>query len=149
MASAAVNGIYDRLLQLGETPWTKKYRVEVKKATDKTLRGLDSLRALKVTNTKPSHNLADYTGVYEHKAYGKIDIGVQGDHLQFKFRLWDLPLDHFHYDQFWSKQDPDYPVLYSLSVYKLSFLTNEAGVVDKIKMSVGNDPLVEFVRMKK
>ncbi len=149
MANAAVYGIYDRLLQMNETPWTQKQRVEVKKGLDRSLKSLDSLHALQVKNTSPSHGLADYAGVYENKAYGKIDISVVKDHLQFKFRIWDEPLEHFHYDQFWSKRDPEYPLLYSQYILKFSFLTNEAGVVDKIKTSIGNDPLVEFVRIKK
>ncbi|HRI80346.1 MAG TPA: serine hydrolase [Cyclobacteriaceae bacterium] len=149
MGSAAVNGIYDRLLQLGETPWTKKIKAETVKSINKTMRGLDSLRALQVKGTTPSHRLAEFTGTYEYKAYGKIEISESSGQLQFKFRIWDLPLEHFHYDQFWTKQDPDFPVLYALSVYKLNFLTNEAGVVDKVKVSIGNDPQVEFVRVKK
>jgi CubicO group peptidase (beta-lactamase class C family) len=148
MANAAVNGIYDRMLQLDETPWSKKFLVEFKKGTDRTLRPLDSLRALQVKNTSPSHPLADYVGTYEYKAYGKIEIALQDGHLQFKFRLWDLPLQHFHFDQFWTPQDPDYPYVYSLQNYRLSFLTNPAGAINKVKLSVGNDPEVEFERVK-
>lgn len=150
MAGAVVNGTYDRLLQLGDTPWTKKYRVESRKAFDKGLKALDSLKGLQVKNTSPSHKLSEFAGDFENKAYGKVSLTLDQDHLQFKFRIWNLPLEHFHYDQFWTKQDPEYlSGLYSLSIYKLSFITNEAGVVDKIRLSIGNDPQVEFVRMKK
>lgn len=149
MASAAVNGIYDRLLQLDESPWTQKIRAENKKEQDRTWKRIDSLRALQVKNTMPSHALADFTGSFEHKAYGKIDISVQGDHLQFKYRIWEHPLEHFHYDQFWTPQHADFTVVYSLNVFKLKFLTNEAGIIDKISTAIGNDPMVEFVREKK
>jgi CubicO group peptidase (beta-lactamase class C family) len=148
MANAAVYGITDRLLQLGESPWTTKIKKEITKQETKNWRELDSLKALKVKDTKPSHALADYAGTYEHKAYGKMIITLEGDHLRMKHRMWDEALEHFHYDQFWSTEHPDMTINYGLRVYKLHFNTNEAGKVDKIKTKVGGDPEVEFVRVK-
>lgn len=148
MAVAATYGIVDRLLQLDESPWTNKIRAEVLKQETKTWKEIDSLKSLKVKDTRPSHSLDAYAGTYEHKAYGKIEIKVDNDHLRLKHRIWDESLEHFHYDQFWSTEPPDLTVNYSLRVYKLNFLTNEAGVVDKIKTRIGGDPEVEFVRNK-
>jgi len=148
MANAAVYGIMDRLLRLGESAWTTKIKKEITKQETKNGRELDSLKALKVKDTKPSHALADYAGTYEHKAYGKMIITIEGEHLRMKHRMWDEALEHFHYDQFWSTEHPDMMINYGLRVYKLHFTTNEAGKVDKIKTKVGGDPEVEFVRMK-
>ncbi len=148
MANAAVYGIMDRLLQLVESPWTTKIKKEINKQETKNWRELDSLKALKVKDTKPSHALAEYVGTYEHKAYGKIMITIEGDHLHMKHRIWDEALEHFHYDQFWSTEHPDMTINNGLRVYKLHFTTNEAGKLDKIKTRVGGDPEVEFVRMK-
>ncbi len=92
--------------------------------------------------------MADYTGTYEHKAYGKLVITMEGDHLRMSHRIWNEPLEHFHYDQFWSKEPDDLTVNYSMQVYKLHFLTNEAGKIEKLKTRVGGDPEVEFVRVK-
>ena len=148
MANAAVYGIMDRLLQLGESAWTTKIKKEIAKQETKNVRELDSLKALKVKDTKPSHALTDYVGTYDHKAYGKMIITIEGEHLRIKHRMWDEALEHFHYDQFWSTEHPDMMINYGLRVYKLHFTTNEAGKVDKIKTKVGGDPEVEFVRMK-
>ena len=148
MANAAVYGIMDRLLQLGESAWTTKIKKEITKQETKNVRELDSLRALKVKDTKPSHALTDYVGTYDHKAYGKMIITIEGEHLRMKHRMWDEALEHFHYDQFWSTEHPDMMINYGLRIYKLHFTTNEAGKVDKIKTRVGGDPEVEFVRMK-
>lgn len=149
MANASVYGIMDRMLQLGESPWTTKIKKEIDKEETKTSRAIDSLKALKVKDTKPSHALADYVGTYEHKAYGKMFISIADDHLQVKHRMWNEALEHFHYDQFWSTLHPDMGVNYSLRVYRLHFTTNEAGKIDKIKTKVGWDPMeVEFVRVK-
>ncbi|MEQ8303039.1 MAG: serine hydrolase [Cyclobacteriaceae bacterium] len=148
MASAAAYGIADRLLQLEESPWTEKIRAENKKDLEKTWREIDSLKALQVKGTKPSHELADYVGVYDHNAYGEIVVSLQGDNLRMKHRIWDEPLAHFHYDQFWSPEYPDLTINYSLRVYRLKFLTDEAGKIDKIATQIGYDPEVEFVRRK-
>lgn len=148
MANAAVYGIMDRLLQLGESAWTTKIKKEITKQETKNVRELDSLRALKVKDTKPSHALTDYVGTYDHKAYGKMIITIEGEYLRMKHRMWDEALEHFHYDQFWSTEHPDMMINYGLRIYKLHFTTNEAGKVDKIKTRVGGDPEVEFVRMK-
>ena len=75
-------------------------------------------------------------------------ITTDGDHLRMKHRMWDEALEHFHYDQFWSTEHPDFTINYALRVYKLQFTTNEAGKVDKIKTRVLTDPEVEFVRVK-
>jgi len=148
MANAVVYGIIDRLLHLSESPWTNKIKAEISKQETKTWRGIDSLKALKVKDTKPSHVLDDYAGTYEHKAYGNMIISMEGDHLHMKHRMWDEALEHFHYDQFWSTEHPDFTLNYGLRVYKLHFMTNQAGKIDKIKTSVGGDPEVEFVRVK-
>jgi len=148
MANAAVFGIVDRLLNLEQSPWTTKIKAELTKRDKKNWRELDSLKALQVKDTKPSHALADYVGTYENKAYGKLIISLDGDHLRMKHRIWDEALQHFHYDQFWSTEHPDLTINYSLRVYKLHFITNEAGKVDIIKTKVEQDPEVEFVRVK-
>jgi hypothetical protein len=103
---------------------------------------------LKVKDTKQSHPMGDYVGTFEHKAYGKMIISQDGDHLRMKHRIWDEALEHFHYDQFWSTEHPDFTVDYGLRVYKLHFMTNEAGKIDRIRTKVGQDPEVEFVRAK-
>ncbi len=148
MANAAVYGIIDRMLGLDLSPWTEKIKAELTKQEKKAWKEMDSVKALKVKDTKPSHALGDYVGTFEHKAYGKLVISMEGDHLRMKHRIWDEPLEHFHYDQFWSKEPEDLTLNYSLRVYKLHFTTNEAGKIDKIRTKVGGDPEVEFVRVK-
>jgi CubicO group peptidase (beta-lactamase class C family) len=57
---------------------------------------------LRVSDTRPSHSLDDYTGTYSHPAYGAADITMTEDgqlHLTGNDGT-DLCLDHFHYDVF-------------------------------------------------
>ena len=39
-----------------------------------------------VNNTKPSHALTEYAGVYSNEAYGKFEIFVKGDSLFAKLK---------------------------------------------------------------
>jgi hypothetical protein len=50
--------------------------------------------------THPSHELAAYAGLYEHPAYGEIRLTLRDDRLHWKWRDFEGPLQHFHYDTF-------------------------------------------------
>jgi CubicO group peptidase (beta-lactamase class C family) len=52
----------------------------------------------RVPHAPPSHLLAQYTGAYEHPAYGRIQIGLVDERLIFNRGSLALPLDHWHYD---------------------------------------------------
>ena len=49
-------------------------------------------------NTKPSHDLADFCGAYEHPAYGRVVITQDGDSLHWAWRGTKSLLSHRHYD---------------------------------------------------
>jgi CubicO group peptidase (beta-lactamase class C family) len=51
-------------------------------------------------DTRPSHDLADYTGTYEHPAYGRMVITLEGDALHWAWRGMKAELAHRHYDSF-------------------------------------------------
>ncbi len=92
-------------------------------------------------NTVPSHALSAYTGKYSNPIYGDITIELQNGQLLFLFRRQSSVLLHFHYDQFITKEEnndkPD---------FRLNFLTNSKGDIDKITTNPFGDPVAEFVR---
>jgi hypothetical protein len=51
-------------------------------------------------NTQPSHETADYAGVYEDAAYGTLRISADGGKLRLSWSGYDGPLTHFHFDTF-------------------------------------------------
>ena len=53
-----------------------------------------------VPGTKPSHDLAAYTGEFWNPGYGKIKIEQDGDSLKALFRGMEQPMSHYHYDTF-------------------------------------------------
>jgi CubicO group peptidase (beta-lactamase class C family) len=128
--------VYERLLVLDQTPWSQRQlqqRLANKKAAteSRTKAGAD-----RVPNTKPSHALNDYAGVYENAAYGILKIGVQGDQLQFGFHEFHFPMSHFHYDRFDTPDDEQY------GKFSVNFRTNPQGDVDNAVISLDQAEVV-------
>lgn len=124
------NIIYDKLLNLTETPWNerslKNYREN--KATERKARAQPDVD--RVENTKPSHSLADYSGAYEDAAYGTLKIILENNKLYFDFRNTRLPLDHYHYDRFTSPDDE------INGKWSLTFITDAQGSIYQVKVSL-------------
>jgi argininosuccinate synthase len=103
----------------------------------------DSIIATQVKNTVPSHILSAYTGTYSNTIYGSVSIEIQNGQLIFLFRKQRSILFHFHYDQYTTREEND------LDNFRLNFFTNGKGEIDRISMSVENDPLTDFVKENK
>ena len=131
--------IYERLLGDDQTPWSERRLKDriAGKAADKEGRsqaGFD-----KVPDTKPSHPLEDYSGDFEHPAYGSIRITMKNEQLQFDFHTIVLPLSHYHYDRFDTPNDEEY------GQWTVNYLTNPQGDIDRIVMSL-DESQVTFTR---
>lgn len=131
--------VYERLLGMDETPWTQRLldiRLKNKKA------GMEARSKAgfgRVLNTKPSHELSDYVGEYDHPAYGTLKISMKDNALRFDFHKIGLPLAHFHYDRFDSPDDEEE------GKWSINFSTNPQGDVDKATVSLDEGEVV-FVR---
>lgn len=131
--------VYERLLGMEPTPWTDRLldiRLKNKKAGMEA-RGKAGFG--RVPDTKPSHPLTDFTGEYEHAAYGTLKIGMKDNQLQFDFHKIVLPLAHFHYDRFDSPNDEEN------GKWSINFSTNPQGDIDKATISL-DEGEVTFVR---
>ena len=58
-------------------------------------------------DTRPSHDLADYAGDFDHPAYGRMTIRHGGDELKCAYRGISGPLAHRHYDTFELPEAPE------------------------------------------
>jgi Beta-lactamase class C and other penicillin binding proteins len=136
--------VIDRLLGLSYTPWSERYKKDYLEAKIQEKKFKDSINATQVKNTVPSHALAAYTGIYSNPMYGDISIELQNGQLVFLFRKQTSTLYHFHYDQFITKEEgndkPD---------FRLNFLTNNKGDIDRFATNPFGDPEAEFVKNKK
>jgi CubicO group peptidase (beta-lactamase class C family) len=131
--------VYERLLGMDQTPWTDRLlaiRLKNKKAATEA-RGKAGFG--RVLNTKPSHDLSEYVGEYDHPAYGSLKISIKDNALRFDFHKIGLPLAHFHYDRFDSPDDEEE------GKWSINFSTNPQGDVDKATLSL-DEGEVTFVR---
>jgi hypothetical protein len=136
--------VFDRLLSLPLTDWSGRYLSENKADLAKEERAKDSIAATQVKNTLPSHALKDYAGKYMHSIYGKVEIEIQNDVLVFSFRNTTSNLSHFHYDQFITIEEMNS----GKAEFRLHFITNAKGEIDRFSMQPFGDPAVEFVKSK-
>ncbi|MBI1753810.1 MAG: serine hydrolase [Acidobacteria bacterium] len=94
--------VYEYLLGLDQTPWpARMLDIRLKGKKDGTASRAKA-GADQVKGTHPSHPLDDFTGEFEHPAYGILRIAKVGDQLQFDFhkievRTDPLPLRSFRH----------------------------------------------------
>jgi CubicO group peptidase (beta-lactamase class C family) len=122
--------VYERLLGMDLTPWSDRalaIRLRDKKASTEARAKADEGR---VPNTKPSHPLAAYSGVYENPAYGLMTIGLKDNELQFDFHKMRFPMTQFHYDRFDTPDDEED------GKWSVNFRTNPQGDIDQAVMSL-------------
>jgi CubicO group peptidase (beta-lactamase class C family) len=133
--------VIDRLLDLSATPWSERFMKEYLKGKADQKKFMDSLKSTQVKNTTPSHSLKDYTGTYSNPVYGDMVIEMENNELVIVFRKQRSTLFHFHYDQFNTNEGQT-----DKADFRLSFLTNAKGEIDRISMRPYGDPVAEFVK---
>ena len=81
-------------------PWLDRLRDMHRKALAQQKSDEAAKPAARKPNTRPSHDLADFCGAYEHPAYGRVVITQDGDSLHWAWRGTKAKLSHRHYDSF-------------------------------------------------
>ncbi|NRF40669.1 serine hydrolase [Pedobacter foliorum] len=134
--SIVLNSITDRLFKLKPIDWNSK-SVEANRIAKEKKANLKKEADLKhILNTKPSHPLKEYTGVFENPAYGLMDISVKNDSLFVKVGKYRVWLKHYHYDVFeWREINKDGKPDTSESNLKFNFLTNNDGKIESLSAS--------------
>lgn len=128
--------IYERLLGLNQTPWSERWLDVIQKGKQAGMNARASAGAERVSDTQPSHTLADYAGDFEHPAYGILKIELTGGQLSFNFHKFQFPLTHFHYDRFDTFDDERY------GKWSVNFVTNPQGDIDKAVISLDEAEVV-------
>jgi CubicO group peptidase (beta-lactamase class C family) len=98
------NFIADRMLKLSYRPWGKSALAD-RARTDSIANASPNNDSLnRKPGTKPSHELVDYTGIFENKGYGKMKFFLERDTLWADYNEAGLRtksyLQHYHYDIF-------------------------------------------------
>ncbi len=122
--------VYERLLNLEETPWSERLLDLRIKAKQAGIEARSKAGTERVADTIPSHPLADYVGEYSHPAYGSLEIEMKDNNLYFNLGRINLPLTHFHYDRFDTPDDERY------GKWSLNFITNPQGDIERAAISI-------------
>ena len=100
LPSIFINRIHDHVSGNAPVPWLDRLRDMRRKALAQQKSDDAARPTARKLNTRPSHDLADFCGTYEHPAYGRVVITQNGDSLHWAWRGTRAPLSHRHYDSF-------------------------------------------------
>ena len=141
------NTISDYLLELEETDWIAFYQEKLDQLKKQKEEQKKTEAESKVANTTPTHSLIEYTGKYEHKGYGTINVEVKNDSLWAQFTREKAYLKHTHYDIFepylvkGSKVDSDG------SGFNFNFQTDDLGDIAGVNLKL--EPTLEPLYFKR
>jgi hypothetical protein len=94
------NYIFDRACGKEPVPWLDRHRERRRKFLVQRDIDRQARKATRRLNARPSHDLADYAGDYDHPGYGRITITHAEGKLLWAYRGMSEPLVHRHYDTF-------------------------------------------------
>lgn len=135
-----VNIITDRFLKLKSIDWNSKM-IEANKVAKERNAGIKKEANLKkIPNTKLSHPLKEYVGVFANPGYGEMSVSIKNDSLFVRAGKYNLWLKHYHYDVFeWKEIDKNGKADTSSSNVRLNFLTNAEGKIESIAATLEPD----------
>ena len=116
--------VFDRVCCKEPIPWFDRYRERRRKFVAQIDVDRQARKATRRPNTRPSHDLADYAGDYDHPGYGRITITHAEGTLSWAYRGMSEPLAHRHYDTFELPEAPDRLLPDRLAI---SFATDREG----------------------
>ena len=131
----------NRLLGLDEAPWNERMKEKYAQAKEATAKAKEQIASDRKTPTQLSHPLEDYTGYFEHPAYGILSVQIHDNRLTATHNSNIYKLEHYHYDIFVEYELFEQPKL-------ISFLTDIKGNISSL--SVPLEPTVKdilFTRM--
>jgi len=140
------NIVADKILGLEAGGWLEDALEQKEKNKEAQAKAKASADSAKVSGTKPSHILAEYTGSYDNSGYGKMEIKLENDTLFVKTGLYQMFLEHDNYDLFdafliyQGEPNRDMPI-------KFKFESNMAGDISLLK--AGFEPALEGIEFKR
>lgn len=129
--------VLDRLLGLEPVDWLQRVRDDAARAVAAAEKAKAERDKDRKPGTTPSHALGDYSGIYEHPAYGTIMVSLDGDGLKVEYHQRIFVLDHYHYEVFRMRND------WMGAEYKVEFDTGLKG--DIVSLSVPFEPTVKDI----
>ncbi|MEK1832464.1 DUF3471 domain-containing protein, partial [Priestia megaterium] len=117
LPSYLANQIYDELLGLDALDWHKR-------AIEDTAKFKEMMKELdkplpQVKETTLTHAVKEYTGIFEHPAYGKIEVYKQNDTLYLKWESVNIEMKHHHYNMYTTKWNFSHTEMNVLIAYEM------------------------------
>lgn len=142
------NTISDYMLKVNKTDFIKLFNEDKAKAKKAENEAKEKAAAERITNTKPSHILQDYTGKYSNPGYGEFSITNKNDSLFVHFKIKKFYLRHLHYDVFepFEVNDSKIDTTDSDGQTHFNFITNESGEITSVKSKL--DDLIGPIEFK-
>jgi CubicO group peptidase (beta-lactamase class C family) len=94
------NYVIDRACGKEPVPWLDRHRERRRQFLKQIDVNRQARQATRRAGTRPSHDLADYAGDYDHPGYGRIAITHAEGALRWAYRGMSEALTHRHYDTF-------------------------------------------------
>lgn len=130
--SVARNIIADRMLKLPYVNWHGNMLKDYKES----LSAASKVESSRIPNTKPSHELAAYEGVYTHPGYGPFEVYIENDSLKARAGFRNLWLRHYHYDVFgiqpFENEDGIDTTKFEEPPIKIVFHTGSSGKIESL-----------------
>lgn len=140
------NTITDQLLNLKSIDWSGLAKSATEKA-NLAAKQLEKINAPKpILNTKPSHPLKDYVGLFENQAYGILKITLEKNGLHAFAGENKMFLNHLYYDVFDPQSiDKDGKIDTAKGKIFINFLSNQEGKIQSLTMPLdGSEKPVVF-----
>jgi hypothetical protein len=134
------NYVFDRVCGKEPIPWLDRLREQRRKFVAQIEIDRQAREAARRLNTRPSHDLADYAGDYDHPGYGRITITYAEGKLNWAYRGMSEPLAHRHYDTF---ELPSVPGRLLPDRLAISFSTDREGNI--ASLAAPFEPLVKDI----
>lgn len=144
------NMMADRLLKLPYFNWNNDILESNKKAREAAKAAEKNVSSNQQKNTKPSHALKDYEGIYTHPGYGSLELLTRNDSLFGYIGSNDVSwLKHYHYDIFtpYNVEKNGTIDTSGNSPLKFQFFMNESGEINTLNLKL--EPTLEALSFTK
>jgi hypothetical protein len=145
------NIVADQLLGLPDFDWNadRKKTVAKAKATEKLKNAVTRKLNRDGSPVKPSHLLADFTGIYTHPGYGTLTLTAKGDSLFMPTANSRFYLQPVHYDVFEPFEAEGGIDTTEHGPMRVQFVTNTSGDVDGLDFHGIEPTLTKPISFKK
>ena len=132
--------IIDRLRGREPIDWRERFRKNREQLFAQMQASKVERERARHKHTRPAHDLPDYTGDYEHLAYGVMSIRVRDGALHWSWRGMSAAMGHRHYETFELPEAPDRLLPDRLAI---TFLTDRDGHI--VSLSAPLEPMVKDI----